>query len=345
MPRTGRHPLKTKDFYNAPVVHRMVTVTTIVHIPMLSGYWQQSLNVLKLCIDSLYANTGQPFDLMVFDNGSCEEVRSYLLELKEKGRIQYLVLSQQNLRKLEALNFLLSSSPGEYIAYADSDVYFLPGWLDESIKVLKAFPKAGKVTALPIIGGDFTQDASIIYAQARQDDTVSIEMGILVPEMYVNAHRLSLGVADENYARRTQNRRDVLLRRNGCEAYLAGADFQFTITRRAATAALPLHIESVAEYFDPIYSPVLERRLDEAGFWQLSTPGYWVHHMGNHVPELEKELTWLNGEGVDQFGSLKPSQDAGDGRKTGLKAYFLQNRAVRGMLKKIHLWTYRLLYP
>ncbi len=97
--------------------------------------------MLKLFFDSLYANTGQPFDMMVFDNGSCEEVQDYLLDLKHNGKIQYLIFSQQNLKKLGALNFLLSAAPGEYIAYADSDVYFLQGWLDESLKVLAAFPE------------------------------------------------------------------------------------------------------------------------------------------------------------------------------------------------------------
>lgn len=334
MPRIGRHPLKTKDFKDEPIVHQMVTVTTIVYIPMLAGYWQESLEVLKLFFESLYANTSQPFDLIVFDNGSCEGVQNYLLDLKNNGKIQYLIFSQQNLKKLGALNFLLSAARGEYIAYADSDVYFLPGWLDESLKVLDAFPKAGKVTALPIVGGDTTKISKTVFELAQADPTIEVQTGLLVPEHYIEAHRLSLGQAPEAYAERLKNRKDTLLMKNETAALLSGADFQFVMTQKAARAVLPLRVEKEEEYFDPIYSPVLEYRLDDAGFWQLSTPGYWVHHMGNHIPTFEKELPWLDIQPLLNV-QLKDLE---------ISVRIVQNRLVRRFLTVLHILTYRLLY-
>ena len=41
-------------------------------------------------------DAGLPFDLMVFDNGSCPEVREFLVKEKEEGRIQYLILSEKH---------------------------------------------------------------------------------------------------------------------------------------------------------------------------------------------------------------------------------------------------------
>ncbi|MEW5959560.1 MAG: glycosyltransferase family A protein, partial [Chloroflexota bacterium] len=332
MPRIGRHPLKNKNAKNESVVHQKVTVTTIVYIPMLAGYWQESLEVLKLFFESLYVNTGQPFDLMVFDNGSCEEVRTYLLDLQENSKIQYLVFSQQNLKKLGALNYLLSAAPGEYIAYADSDVYFLPGWLDESLKVLDTFPEVAKVTAIPIAGGDSTNLP--VYRIAKNDPTITVKTGILIPEEFIRSHSASLGQTFEAYSERTKNRNDVVLIRDNCEALLSGSDFQFTITQRAVKVVLPLKIQDPSEYFDPIYSPVLERRLSSAGYWQVCTTDYLVHHMGNRVPDLEKEIGRVKPNMI--FGNRK-KQISNSSLSKGLIRRVLMNRVLRNFLTKLYL--------
>ena len=55
----------------------------------------------KACLGSLHAHTTMPFDLLVFDNASCEEVREYLSAEHAAGRIRYLTLSEENLGKAE----------------------------------------------------------------------------------------------------------------------------------------------------------------------------------------------------------------------------------------------------
>jgi glycosyltransferase involved in cell wall biosynthesis len=342
MPRVGRHPLKTKDLRDVQVVYQPVTVTTIVHIPTISGYWEESLEVLKLFFQSLFENTSQPFDLMVFDNGSCEEVLAYLLELRRAGKIQYLILSRQNLRKLGALNFLLSAAPGDFIAYADSDVYFLPGWLDESLKVLEAFPEAGKVTALPIVGGDTTRISKSVFDTIQNDPTITVETGILVPEKFVEAHRMSLGQSSEAYAERIKNRKDTLLKRNNTKALLSGADFHFVITRKAVWAVLPLQVEKLEEYYDPIYTPVLEHCLERAGFWQLSTTDYLVHHLGNHLPEFGKELSWASH--INPSLSINGDRSSQMVNKDTFLRRLMNTSMMRRYLNKLYTLSYRLLY-
>lgn len=84
MPRVGQNPMRWVKEVRHP---ERITGTTIVYIPYLGGYWAQGLEVLKLCLGSLRGNTRIPFELMVFDNGSCSEVQDYLLELRRKGII------------------------------------------------------------------------------------------------------------------------------------------------------------------------------------------------------------------------------------------------------------------
>jgi len=340
MPRVGRHPLKKVTGLKFDYKPQQVTISTIVHIPTLDGYWAESLDVCKLFIQSLYANTSLPFDLMVFDNGSCEEVQDYLLGLRQDGRIQYLILSEHNLKKLGALSFLLSAAPGEYVAYADSDVYFFPGWLETSLKVLEAFPESGKVTALPIVGGDVTKITPKIYEAAVKDPSIMVETGLLVPDQYVQAHQLSIGKDLTTFMSSHPDRKDAAFSRNGIRAYYSTADFQFTITRWAAQAVLPLQVEHPREYFDPIYSPVLEIRLAQKGIWQLSTPEYLVHHMGNRVPDLRAELPWL--DAIPDLETTSAPHPAD--KSTGKKNQILGNRLVRQALKRVNSLSYRLLY-
>src|SRR5512140_3052752 len=144
--RKGQNPAKFVKDVARP---QRITVALLNYIPFLSGFYAETLDVLKACMRSLAADAGQPFDLMVFDNGSCAEVRDFLVSEKEDGRIQYLILSEKNIGKGGAWNIILPGAPGEIISYTDSDVLFSPNWLVRSVEILETFPKVGMVTARP----------------------------------------------------------------------------------------------------------------------------------------------------------------------------------------------------
>ena len=145
--RVGQNPAKSIDHVPQPA---RVTVAVVAYIPFLSGYYAESLDVLKVCLESIWANTPQPYDLLVFDNASCVEVREFLLDAYRQKRIRYLVLSEQNVGKGGAWNLIFQGAPGEVIAYADSDVFFSPGWLEHALELLEAFPRVGMVSSRPL---------------------------------------------------------------------------------------------------------------------------------------------------------------------------------------------------
>ena len=131
--RKGQNPAK---FVNQVVKPERITVALLNYIPFLSGFYAEALDVLRISLSSMREDAGLPFDLMVFDNGSCAEVRDFLVAEKEEGRIQYLILSEKNLGKGGAWNMMLAGAPGEIITYTDSDVLFYPGWLQRSVQLL-----------------------------------------------------------------------------------------------------------------------------------------------------------------------------------------------------------------
>ena len=144
--RKGQNPAKFVKDVARP---ERITVALLNYIPFLSGFYAETLDVLKVSLESMRKDAGLPFDLMVFDNGSCPEVRDFLVKEKEEGRIQYLILSEKNMGKGGAWNVMLAGAPGEIIAYTDSDVLFSPNWLSRSVEILETFPNVGMVTARP----------------------------------------------------------------------------------------------------------------------------------------------------------------------------------------------------
>ena len=265
-----------------------VTLTTVVHIPELTGFWAESLDVLKLCLSSLRATTPAPFELVVLDNGSCEEVRAELEERFAAHEIDQLLLSRRNLGKVGAWNLLFAAAGGELIAYCDSDIFFRPGWFEASRAIFGAFPDAGVVTA-QAMSRDLSWYLRSTLEGATADPAVEWQEGDdLVPRHFINSHLRGLGESPESYARRIPQRRDVRLRREGVEAYVSAAHFQFLCRRDVLEWLFPLASEMSMGDVN-----VFDEAVDRAGFWRLSTVDYLVHHMGNRRPDLARELPWL----------------------------------------------------
>lgn len=331
MPRYGQNPLRWVDRLASPAP---VSLATMVHVPDLYGYWRDALEVLHLCLDSLLATTPADAELLVLDNGSCPEIRRELRRRFDEGSIHQLFESKRNLGKVGGWNLLFAAADGGTVAYFDSDVYFLPGWLESSLEVLRAFPEAAMVTAQPI-PGDLSLHCDATLEQAAADTTVDIEEGDhLIPEHYVESHRRGLGESRLAYAPRIAGRRDVRLRRGEVEAYVSASHFQF-LTRK-----------EVLEEFFPLPTSIplgddreLDRRLDEAGCWRLSTVDYRVHHLGNKVPDLATELPWH--EPADP--APRP-QMRGSRMGSGIWRQLLARAPIRRLLKRIHRTTYSWLY-
>ena len=83
--RKGQNPAK---FVNSVEKPSSITVAVLNYLPFLSGFYKEGLEVLKICLNSIYLEKKLSFDVMVFDNGSCDEVVSYLLEEYKKKKIQ-----------------------------------------------------------------------------------------------------------------------------------------------------------------------------------------------------------------------------------------------------------------
>lgn len=271
--RIGQNPAKSIEQVAQP---QKITAALVTYIPFLQGYYAQSLDVLKLCLSSLHAHSDLPYDLLIFDNASCPEVRSFLQAEHEQKRIQYLILSDQNIGKSGAWNMIFSGAPGEILAYADSDVYFYPGWLSALMRVLELNPKIGMVTGMPLLNPE--QYFSSTIAWAESEPGVTLERGQLLSWEQFWQHAGTLG-GDEARARQFYQAHDSLrLTLQGHHFYLGAGHFQFVARKSILQQTLPL----------PSERPMGQvRALDEAinalGYLRLSTPEWHVQHLGNSL--------------------------------------------------------------
>jgi len=273
--RIGQNPAKFIESVPQPA---RVTVAVISYIPFLSGYYAQSLDVFKACLNSLWAHADLPYDLLVFDNASCPEVREWLSEQHEAGKIQYLVLSDKNLGKAAAWNFVFAAAPGEIIAYADADIYFEQGWLSALVNVLDTFPRAGMVTGIPMWSPEQFSTATIEWAQTT--DGVTLERGKLLVWEDLWKHAQSVGMSEEDARKTYEEMENLQVTYQGVQCYIGAGHFQFAARKSALQEVIPI----------PAARPMGQvRRLDvainEKGYLRLSTKDWWVRHMGNVLPE------------------------------------------------------------
>ncbi len=277
--RVGSNPARFVENVAQPAE---ITVTVVNFIPFLSGYYEHSLDVLKTVVESLDASrsTQHPFDVMLFDNHSCTDVQEYLQECHAQGKIQYLILSDTNIGKLGAWNFMFSAAQGKYIVFADGDIGFRQGWLEASLELFNTFPDVGMVTARPYRPSNKVSESTMKWAQGQGKNI--LEMGKFIPWETFWEHAQSIGFSEEQ-ARSDFNKEDEFdfrLSYHGKTAFIGAGHFQFMSRREVLQKVIPL----------PSLQPMRgERGLDDAvdkmGCLRLTTDQAYIWHIGNRLPE------------------------------------------------------------
>ncbi|MCX8063206.1 MAG: glycosyltransferase family 2 protein [Anaerolineales bacterium] len=274
--RVGQNPAK---FVNEVAQPAKITVAVITYIPFLGGYYAESLDVLKVCLGSIWQNSDLPYDLLIFDNASCPEVRQYLQKVHEQGKIQYLWLSDKNIGKAGAWNIIFGGAPGEIIAYADSDIYFYPGWLSALVRVLDVFPNVGMVTGMPLWSPLEYADNTVRWANEHPE--VELREGRFLSWEDYWQHSRSLGKTEAEARRHFESRQDTCLLIRDERFFVGAGHFQFVARKQILQQVLPL----------PSDRPMgqvraLDISLNDKGYLRLSTQQWWVRHLGNTLRDF-----------------------------------------------------------
>jgi glycosyltransferase involved in cell wall biosynthesis len=269
--RIGQNPAK---FVKEVAKPARITVAVLNYIPFMSGFYAESLEVLKVCLNSIRETADLPFDLLVFDNASCEEARQYLLDEHQAGRIQFLILSEKNLGKGGAWNMILAGAPGEIIAYADSDCLFYQGWLSRSVQVLETYPKVGMVTARPYRTKVELNTCTVGWGENTEG--VQVERGHLIPWETFLEFDLSLGQAEDEIRKNYESSGDVRLTYQGVRAFVGASHWQFTAYKSVLQQFLPFQMDRPMGQVRQ-----LDQRMNEAGYLRLMVSDPLAMNMSN----------------------------------------------------------------
>jgi glycosyltransferase involved in cell wall biosynthesis len=288
--RVGENLAKNMQTVAQP---KRVTVAVLSFVPFLSGYYAEALEVLKVCLENIWQNTDLPYDLLVFDNGSCQETREFLLAAKEQGKIQYLVLSEKNVGKGGAWNLIFQGAPGEIIAYCDGDALLYSGWLSECVKILEKYPNVGMVTARPMRTDPKLYSSTLKWA--RKNSIVKIKEGQLISFEEFKDFTDTMGYSDRKIKEIYSTTKDVRLEYKGVQSYAGANHFQFVGWKKVLTQFTPFTMNKPLGQVRQ-----LDERMNESGFLRLMTSAPLVQNMSNRVPknvktnffEDEKKVSW-----------------------------------------------------
>lgn len=257
--RIGQNPAK---FVKDVAKPERITAAVLNYIPFLSGFYADMLDVLKANLTSLRETADMPMDVLVFDNASCDEVRQFLLDEHQAGRIQYLYLSSRNLGKGGAWNAMLAGAPGEIIAYTDNDCLFYPGWLSRSMALLETFPNVGMVTARPFRTNPEFYSATTGWGEKTPE--VQVEQGAFIPFETFREFDLSLGQSEEEIRQHYETSTDVRLTYKGVSALAGASHWQFTARKEVLAQFLPFSMDRPMGQVKQ-----LDQRMNAAGYLRL----------------------------------------------------------------------------
>jgi len=313
--RKGQNPAK---FVKEVAKPERITAAMLTYIPFLSGFYEETLDVLKVSLDSMRKDAGLPFDLLVFDNGSCPEARDYLIKEKEDGRIQYLILSEKNVGKGGAWNMILAGAPGEIIAYADSDVLFSPDWLKRSVDILETYPNVGMVTARPFRTPPDFYSSTLNWAK----ENARLEDGNFILWETFLEFNLSLGQTEEENQKVYAETKDWKLTYKGVTTMAGASHWQFTAYKSTLHRFLPFDMSRPMGQVRQ-----LDQRMNDAGLLRLMVSDPLAMNMSN-------TLGYLRGE----MGKEEPKQKTSFSKR--VLAFAPIKKVLLAVYNKIFRWYY-----
>lgn len=291
--RIGSNPQKNERKMKMTTHHRIVIV---VYIPNEDGFYKNSFEVFKLCLESLVTTINSNAAITIVNNGSNSKVTEFLnLYLKEK-KIDTLISHNLNIGKIDALIGAARGAREPYITLSDSDILFVKGWQEKVEEIFFKFSDVGSVSPIPV-RGLYSGTSSVL----RKILFKKIKLNFIpIPENFINYNKYLESInwelgkdIDENWP---------VIEKNGIKAIIGSGHQVLTLDRDILFKTTPSNpsLTLVGNLSEHNYVDI---PIDKAGKMRLSTYNNYAFHMGN---KLE---SWMIDTQVDnaKFSDVKNS--------------------------------------
>jgi GT2 family glycosyltransferase len=101
---------------------------------------RDNLAVTADCLTSILASTHRSFEIILVDNGSAEDYRGLVTELRARHAHVTWLRNERDAGYAQACNQGLAASRGEYLAILHNDVVVTPGWLGRQLAPMALNP-------------------------------------------------------------------------------------------------------------------------------------------------------------------------------------------------------------
>jgi GT2 family glycosyltransferase len=164
----------------------------------------------RLCLETVLANTGADFELIVVDNGSADGTPAFLARLAQADARARVLLNGRNIGFAAACNQGLSLAAGEHLVLLNNDTMVAPGWLSGLMAHLRnaevglVGPVTNRIGNEAEIETDYTTWGGFLaLARRRQRESAGEWLEVRTPAMFCLAMRRDthqrLGELDERY--------------------------------------------------------------------------------------------------------------------------------------------------
>lgn len=304
--RIGVNPEKNKGDNNIYYYHRIIIP---VYIPSETGFYEESILILKKCLDSVVNTINHNTTKITVVNNSSYEKVTWLLENYFKNKlIEKLVTYSENKGKVFAVISEAKASYEPYITIMDADILLFSGWEIAVMDIFQNFSKAGAVAPLPLPNLCFHKNSSVFFHEYFFGN---IGYDKIVSEESCNLYLKGMG-------------NDALLRRNNRK--YSWRDKQYFLKGKSPALLGCGHF--VATYRKEIFKGIvkfperkfingyeesfLDDKVDMIGLYRLSTVKTYAYHMGNKLDMVgDENPSHYSKVSEEIFHWLKPARSSG----------------------------------
>jgi hypothetical protein len=291
--RVGINPQKLEKKLDLVTNHRVIVV---VYIPNQDGFYKDSFDVFKLCLDSLIATLTATALLTVVNNGSHQKIFDFLNLYYSEKKIDTLISHSTNIGKIDALIGAARGAREKYITLSDSDILFKQGWQENVEAIFSAFKKAGSVSPIPTREGQYFGTSSVLKQIILRRLSFGYEP---IPENFEDYNRYLKSI---NWDLETaENLAWPVIEKSGVKAVVGSGHQVMTIDRDILFQAVPTNPSLTLVGNNSEYNFV-DQPIDKSGKFRLSTYYNYAYHMGNklepwmldmHQTNFEKDIVGL----------------------------------------------------
>jgi len=128
----------------------------------------------------------------VISDNSTDGTNEWLLEMKELGKIDEIILNSENLGSAKSFNKIIDMTSSEYFVMACDDMWFHRGWDTSSINIFKRFNDCGIVTFFNIPQLKSYDQSSKVDATTHKIQATGLGASILCRKLYNTVGKFSL---------------------------------------------------------------------------------------------------------------------------------------------------------